>query len=257
MARAIWSGAISFGLVSIPVRLAPATSDKDIAFNELHAVCHSKMSRKRWCPTCDREVPSDEVIKGYPFAKNQWVELTDEDFEKVPLPSKHAVEVVGFVRADEIDPVYYEKTYLLEPEDVGVKAFGLFMHALREKQMTAVAKIAIRKKEQLCAMRARGPYLLLSTLFYADEVRLDFGQAIPEAQLSDAEERMAFALVDMLTKPFVPGEYNDAYREKLFEVINAKLEGREFVQAQAPTVQITDLMEALRLSLEQAQTKPA
>lgn len=253
MARSIWNGAISFGMVSIPVKLFPATSDKDIALNELHAKCHSKMQRKRWCPTCDAEVPNDEVVKGYPYAKSQYVELTEDDFEKIPLPSKHTITVTSFVKASQIDPVFFDKAYTLEPDEVGLKPFWLFMYALQEKGVAAVAKIAIRKKEQLCLLRASGPVLMLETLYYADEVRVELDKALAEVPLSDPEKTMALALVDMMAADFKAEEYRDTYRDALMEVIQAKLEGKEIVAAPEAPVQVMDLMEALRLSVEQVK----
>lgn len=257
-ARSIWNGVVTFGMVSIPVRMYPATSSKDIAFNELHSVCHSRMKRLRWCPTCNREVAGDEVIKGYEYTKGQYVEMSDEDFEKVPLPSKRTIEVNKFVKGEEIDPVFYDTAYVLEAEDIGKKPFALFMHALQTKGMTAVAHITIRKREQLCALRSHGGNLMLETLFYSDELRVDTKKELDTSNLSDAEGKMAEALVDLLAGEFDPKEYKDAYREALTEVISAKLEGHEVVTSptEAPT-QVMDLMEALRASVEAAKARRA
>lgn len=256
-ARSIWNGAVTFGMVTIPVKMYPATSSKDIAFNELHTVCNSRLKRLRWCPVCNREVSGDEVMKGYEYSKGQYVEMTDEDFEKIPLPSKHTIEVGKFVKSEEIDPVYYDTAYVLEPDDIGKKPFALFMHALNKKGMVAVAHITIRKREQLCALRGHGGNLMLETLFYSDELRVDPSKELPDTKLTDAEEKMGEALVDLLAGEFDAKEYKDAYREALTELIAAKLEGKEVVSAPEAPTQVMDLMEALRASVEAAKARRA
>lgn len=255
--RPIWKGMISFGMVSIPIKLFTATSSKDVAFNELFKEDHSRLKRIRWHPTQQREVGSDEVVKGYEYAKGQYVELTDEDFEKLPLASKHTIQIVQFVHEDEIDPVYFDQAYAIEPEEMGLKPFALFMHAVSKKGLVAIGKIAIRKKEQLCVLRASGGNLLMSTLYYPDEVRIDLAKDIPAVELSEAEEKMASALVDLLTGKFEPEEFKDEYREQLMGMIQAKLDGKEVVTAPESAPQVMDLMEALRASLEQAEKAKA
>lgn len=247
---------VSFGMVSIPVRMSPATSSKDITFNELHKVCHSRMKRQRWCPVCSKEVPTDEVMKGYEWAKGQYVELTEEDFEKLPLPSKHTIEVDRFVQLADIDPVFFDSAYVLEPEEMAKKPWMLFMHALTQKGVVAIAKITIRKKEQLCCLRAFKGNLVLETLFYADEVRVDTQKELEDVSLSSAEEKMADALVELLSGEFEPKDYQDTYRESLTGIIQQKLDGREIVAAPAaPEAKVTDLMEALRASVEAAKKR--
>ncbi len=256
MARSIWNGVVSFGMVSIPVRLSPATTSKDITFNELHKTCHSRMKRVRSCPVCNKEVPGDEVIKGYEWAKGQYIELSDEDFDKIPIPSKHTIEVDRFVKLEEIDPVFFDSAYVLEPEEAATKPWKLFMHALSTKGLTAIAKVTIRKKEQLCALRPFKGNLMLETLFFADEVRVDTQKELGEVTLTDQEQKMADALVELLTGEFDAKEYQDTYREALMAIITQKLEGREIVSApEAPPTQVMDLMEALRASVEAAKKK--
>lgn len=258
MARSIWNGVVSFGLVSIPVRLSPATTSRDIAFNELHLECKSRLKRQRWCPHCQREVPGNEVMKGYEYAKGQYVQMTEEDFEKVPLPSKHTIEIAAFVRHEQIDPVFFDTAYVLEPEDLGKKPFALFMHALTERGMTAIARITVRKKEQLCALRVFKGNLMLETLYDQDEVRVDLNKELGEITLTEPEQKMANALVELLTTDFNPAEFKDTYREALLEVIQAKLDGKEIVASpEAAPTQVTDLMEALRASVEAAKKRLA
>lgn len=252
--RSIWKGAISFGMVSIPVSLFTATDNKDISFNLLHGECNSRLKQLRWCPVCDREVSFDEVVRGYQYAKDQYVVLTDEDFEKLPLNSKHTIELAAFVNAEEIDPVYYERSYYLEPDDIGAKPFAMLYRALQEKDLTGVAKIAIRNKERLCALRPANGVLMLETLFYPDEIRVETGKGAPETEVSDREMNMAFALIDLLSEEFDPDKYHDQYREALMEVIQAKLQGQEVVETTAaPATKVIDLMAALRASVEAAQ----
>lgn len=255
--RPIWKGMISFGMVSIPIKLFTATSAKDIAFNELFKEDHSRLKRIRWHPTLNREVSADEVVKGYEYAKGQYVELTDEDFEKLPVPSRHTIQIVQFVNEDEIDPVFFEQAYVIEAEEMGLKPFALLMHAMQEKGLVAIGKIAIRKKEQLCVLRLSGGNLMMSTLFYPDEIRVDLSKPAPDAKLSEAEEKMASALVDLLTGKFDPEDYKDEYRETLMGMIQGKLEGKEVFTAPEAAPQVMDLMEALRASLEQAEKAKA
>jgi DNA end-binding protein Ku len=259
MARAIWSGSIAFGMVSIPVKLYGATESKDISFHLLHATCGTRLKQLRWCPTDEREVPWGEIVRGYEYAKDQYVTLTDEDFEKLPLPSKHTIELSAFVTEDEIDPVYYERSYHLAPDERGEKAYALLIRTLEKKGLTAIANITIRKKEQLCALRPKDGALMLETLYYPDEIRAQPETSLDKVKISDRELEMAFALIDLLRKPFDPEEYKDHYREALNQLIEAKLEGREVVESPAPKEsKVIDLADALRRSVEAAKkSKPA
>jgi DNA end-binding protein Ku len=254
MARAIWSGSISFGMVTIPVKLYGATESKDISFNLLHSTCGTRLKQVRWCPKDEVEVPWNETVRGYEFAKGEYVVLTEEDFEKLPLPSKHVIELSAFVEATEIDPVFYERSYYLEPEDRGKKAYALLMRALAEKELTAVATITIRKKEQLCALRPHDGVLMLETLYYGDEVRKQPESDATGVKTTERELEMAFTLIELLRKPFDPSEYHDHYREALEELIEAKQAGREVVSApEAPESKVIDLADALRRSVEAAK----
>jgi DNA end-binding protein Ku len=257
--RSIWRGAISFGIVSIPVRLFTATEDKDIAFRQLHGPDHARVRYSRFCTVEDVEIPFDEIVKGYEYEKDHYVILDDEDFEQLPLPSKHTIDLTAFVRAEEIDPVYYEKSYYLEPEETGVKPFALLMKALKEKDLTGVAKLAIRNKERLCALRPMDGMLMLETLHYPDELRVERGVPEPDVEISKQELALASTLIDMLTTEFKPEEYEDNYRQALLEVIQAKLDGREIVEAEEPTAtgNVVDLMAALRASVEATKQQRA
>jgi DNA end-binding protein Ku len=254
MPRAIWSGSISFGMVTIPVKLYGATESKDIAFHLLHATDGTRLQQRRWCPTDEVEVPWSETVRGYEYAKGQYVILTDEDFEQLPLPSKHTIDLSAFVEEREIDPVYYERSYYLEPDERSEKPYALLLKALAEKKLSAVATIAIRKKEQLCVLRPHEGAIMLETLYYPDEIRTERGVDVSGAKISDRELEMAFTLIDILRRPFDPSEYRDHYREALAELIEAKLEGKEVVTAPAPReTRVFDLADALKRSVEAAK----
>ena len=254
MARAIWSGSISFGMVSIPVKLYGATESKDISFHLVHATCGTRLKQVRWCPHDEVEVPWSETVRGYEYSKDEYVTLTDEDFEKLPLPSKHTIDLTAFVKATEIDPVYYERSYYLAPDERAEKAYALLLQALDEKGLTALATITIRKKEQLCALRPRDGVVMLETLFYPDEVRREHGVDLDRARVTERELEMAFTLIELLRKPFEPEEYHDHYREALAQLIEAKLEGRDVVKSPAAReTKIIDLADALKKSVEAAR----
>src|SRR5215831_4736504 len=259
MPRPIWKGAITFGMISIPVKLYGATESKDLAFNMLHKADKSRLKQKRWCPVDDREVFQDEIVRAYEYSKDQYIEVTDEDLESLPVPSKHTIELTAFVKSAEIDPVYFERTYYLEADQVGAKPYALLMRALKTKQVAAVAKIALRNRESLCVLRAGENTLMLETLYYPDEVRTADLPAEPEVLVSPQELTMALTLVEMLEEPFEPKKYHDEYRTALLEMIEAKANGQEVVAApEAPMPKTVDLMAALKASLEAAKKgKPA
>jgi len=255
MPRAIWRGAISFGMVSIPIRLFPATESKDIGFRQLRRDTNTRVRMLRWDPVEEQEVPYDEIVRGYEYAKDSYVVLDEEDFEKLPLPTKHTIELAAFVQESEIDPVHYEKSYYLAPDEVGLKPYSLLIRAMQAKGLIAIAKVAIRTKERLCALRARGDQLILETLFYPDEIR-DPGESVDVEEISEQEMEMARALIEMLEEPFDPEKYKDEYREALMTIIEAKLEGQEVATPEAAAPQpAVDLMAALRASVEAAKAR--
>jgi DNA end-binding protein Ku len=236
------------------VKLYGATESKDIRFSLLHATCGSKLQQKRWCPTDEVEVPWNETARGYQYSKGQFVMLTDEDFEQLPLPSKHTIELSAFVEEREIDPVFYEKSYYLEPGERAGKPYALLLRALEEKKLSATASITIRKKEQLCVLRALNGTIMLETLYYPDEIRQERGVDLDKVKVSERELEMAFTLIELLKKPFDPSEYRDHYREALAELIEAKLEGKQVVSAPAAReTRVIDLAEALKRSVESAK----
>jgi DNA end-binding protein Ku len=256
MPRPIWKGTITFGMVSIPVRLLATTRTKDVQFHLLHRLDHARVRNKRWCSLEDREVPNDELVRAYEVSTDQYVEVTDADLDKLPLPSQHTIELSAFVSSEEIDPIYYEKSYYIEPDDGGRKPYVLLMQVLSSKRVTGLAKIALRNKERLCALRPMQDTLALETLYYPDEINEREEQLVGSVIVTEREQKLAASLVEALSEPFDPSHYHDEYRDAVLELIKSKTEGREVVapEGAAPT-KITDLMEALRASVNAAQAR--
>jgi DNA end-binding protein Ku len=246
-------------MISIPVKLYGATESKDLAFNMLHKTDKSRLKQKRWCPVDDREVFQDEIVRAYEYSKDRYVEISDEDIDSLPVPSKHTIELTSFVKASEIDPVYFERSYFLEADEVGAKPYALLMRALKTKQVAAIAKVALRNKESLCVLRPGENVLMLETLYYPDEIRTADLPAEPDVLVSPQELTMALTLVEMLEERFEPGKYHDEYRVALLQLIEAKANGQEVVATpETPLPQTVDLMAALKASLEAAKkAKPA
>jgi DNA end-binding protein Ku len=237
-------------MVTIPVKLYSATHSKDISFNLLHAEDGARIEQKRFCSLEQVEVPWNEVARGYEYAKGEYVVLTDDDFEKLPLPSKHTVDISAFVAEEEIDPVFYERSYFLAPDKRAEKPYAMLLRALQEKKLVAIATITIRKKEQLCALRPEDGTIMMATLYYPDEIELEREVELSKVKVSDKEMQLAFTLIDLLRKPFEPEEYHDRYREALIELIEAKLEGKDVVTSPpAHETPVIDIAERLARSV--------
>lgn len=258
MPRSLWNGVISFGMVSIPVGLSSATQEKDLRFNQVHAVCGSRIRLQKFCPACERVVESSELVKGYEYSKNHFAILSDEDFEAVPVPTRHTITVLSFVKQAEVDPVYFDKAYHIEPSEAGKKPFALLARALQEKGVAALGKIALRNRENLCLVRLSEGGLMLETLHFPDEIKPGSALRLDKVELDQREVQMALSLVDLLADDFRPENFRDEYREALLARIEAKVQGKELREAPAPTEsKVIDLMEALRASVEAAKkTKP-
>ena len=262
MARPIWRGAISFGMVSIPVKLYGATDAKDVSFNLLHKTCHARVKQQRFCPVDEQVIEWGDVVRGYEFSKDQYVIMDEADFEQVPVNSTRAIEITSFVGLNEVDPQYYERSFYLEPEEVGKKPYVLLRRALQDTNRAAVAKVSLRQKEQLCLLRPRDSMLVMQTMYYPDELRTSEELTIPtdeDVAIADRELTMAHSLVDMLTAEFEPGQYHDEYREALLALIERKVNGEAAISAPPITHQgkVVDLMEALRASIAEAKKERA
>ena len=250
MGRSMWTGVISFGMVSIPVKLHTATEGSAITFHQLHKKCDTRIKEMRYCPHCERNVEWDEVVKGYEYEKNKYIELTPEDLEQLPLPSKHTIEVSSFVDVDDIDPIYFDSAYYLEIEKTGIKPYKLLVEALTAKKKAGIATIAFRNKERICALRPVANTLILQTLLYADEVKekepLPSGGTATTAQ----EKKMASALIAAMTSKFEPAKFKDNYQEALKKLIDAKLQGVELEEPEVrEATPVLDLMAALKASM--------
>ena len=250
--RTLWRGAISFGLVSIPVRVYTATEEKTLRFNQLHEKDHGRIKYKRVCSQDGKEVPFDEIVKGYEYEKDRYVILTDEDLDAVPVESTRTIDIAQFVDRGEIDPIYYKKTYYLGPEEAGVKAYQLLRDALRDGDRVGIAKVSFRDKEHLSAIRLKDDVLVLDTMFWPDEIReAEFPELEKPAKVSDKELQMATSLIENLTEPFKPDNYQDEYREALLGIVEKKVEGEEIEVIEAPEPsKVVDLMDALKASVE-------
>ncbi|WP_181349322.1 Ku protein [Thalassobacillus sp. CUG 92003] len=258
----MWKGSISFGLVNIPIKLHAATENKDVKFRQLHKECQTPIKYKKECPVCEREVGHDEIVKAYEYSKNKFVVLDEEDLAELKEASgDKSVEILDFVELDEIDPIYFEKSYYLSPNDGGSKAYALLRQALQDSGKIGVAKIILRSKEQLAAIRIYQNTLVMETIHYPDEVRsADDVPNIPESEnIVKKELDTAVMLIDQLTKPFEPGNYQDDYRNKLLSMIEHKKNNEDVtIEAKQPKQDnVTNLMDALEASVDKANKSKA
>jgi DNA end-binding protein Ku len=255
--RAIWKGAVSFGLVSIAVRLYSATEEKDIRFHQVHRTDGGRIRYKRVCSVCGEEVSYDDIAKGYDLGGGELVVLTDDDFADLPLTTSHAIEVLEFVPAEQVDPILYAKAYYLEPEDTAAKPYVLLRDALAGVDRVAIVKVALRQREQLATLRVRDDVLVLNTMLWPDEIRTPVFEFLDEGiELRPQELAMAESLIDSMAGNFEPDAYTDNYRAALQQVIDAKVSGREVVapvEAEGAPAPAVDLMAALRASVDRAR----
>ncbi len=256
--RSMWKGSISFGLVNIPVKMYTATQEKQIRFNQLHNLCHTPIKYAKVCPHCERKVEEEEIVRGYEYEKGRYVVLTDEELEGFRQRSTGTVDILRFVDLHEIDPVYFNKTYYLEPSETGGKAYLLLKQALSTSGRIAVAQITIRSKSSLAVIRTYHNILALETIFYPDEIRsADRLNVSASAPINEQELTMARSLIDSLTEPFQPEHYSDERRVEMLRLIEGKIEGREFAPAPSGTAKepAIDLLAALEASLQHASRK--
>ncbi len=255
--RSIWKGAISFGLVTIPVKLYSATEQKDVTFHQVRRSDGSRIKYKRVAAVDGEEVAYGDIAKGYELSNGETVVLTDEDFADLPLTTNRAIDVLQFVPLEELDPIFFEKSYYLEPDKAGTKPYVLLRDALEQSGKVAVVKVALRNRESLAALRVRDGVFVLETMLWPDEVRTpDFGFLDEDVEVRPQELAMAGSLIETLSGEFDASQYKDSYREALQAVIEAKVEGREVVQpteAQPTAGTVVDLMAALRASVEAAK----
>jgi DNA end-binding protein Ku len=251
MATSVWKGHLTFGLVSIPIRLFAAARTERISLNQLHKVCHSRVRQPQFCPTCNRQIERSEIIKGFEYEKDQYVLFSEEELDKLDPPSARTMEILEFVKADEVDPLYFDASYYATPEDAGKKAYELLLDAMEESGHVAVAKLYMHQREYIVVIRPRAHGLTLHTMFYADEIRnvAEYGHK-DSAEPKEQEKKLALQLIESLSTHFEPKKYHDEYRQSLRAMIEAKLKGQEIAVAPHPQLApVVDLMEALKKSL--------
>jgi len=256
----MWRGAVSFGMVAIPVRLYLATESKGVSFRLLCPEDHEPIKNKRWCPREDREIGWSEAVRGFEVGKDEYLVIEDRDLDDLPLSTAHTIDIVEFCSDAEIDAgVYVKSAYYLEPEAVGVKPYHLLRTALEKTGKVAIGKIALRDREHLCRLALHENGLLLNTLHWPDEIRRAEELSLPDADVKvhDRELDMAVMLIDNLTATFDPGRYRDNYRDALLELVEAKLQNRPVEKREPAPAQATDLMAALKASVEASRSSRA
>jgi DNA end-binding protein Ku len=260
--RAIWKGAVSFGLVNVPVRLFAATEENDIRFHQVHREDGGRIRYKRTCSACGEEVAYDEIAKGYETSDGQQVILTDEDLDQLPVATNHEIDVVEFVPAGQVDPILFNRSYYLEPDSRAGKPYALLREALIETDRMAIVKVALRQKETLAVLRVRDKAILLQTMLWPDEIRsADFAILDEDVELRPQELKMAASLVESMAADFEPSQFTDGYREAVIELIDGKLDRGESAEAPATekkaaagkTGEVIDLLTALQRSVDRAR----
>jgi DNA end-binding protein Ku len=259
MPRAIWSGAISFGLVNVPIKLFTATSQKDVRFHQLHDKDGARIQQKRVCSKDGEEVPMEHIVKGYEVSRDTYVLITPEELDALDPKASRTIDILDFVDLEEIDPVYFDSTYYMVPEKGAGKAYALLLEAMRKSKRVAIARVVLRQKQHLVALRPLGNALSMQTMLYADEVvGVDTLEGLPEdVEVTDRELAMAQQLIDSLADDFKPEQYRDDYRERVLDLIERKAEGQEIVAAEEEeeTAPVVDLMAALEASLAAAKNR--
>ncbi len=249
-------GAISFGLVHIPVSLYTATQDNDISFNQLHKDDNQRIRYKKVCGHCGKEITTNEIVKGFEYDKDQYVVMTDDDFEKIKTEKDKSIQILHFANLNQISPIYYDRTYQASPEIGGEKAFELLRSAMMTEQKVAIGKTVMGNKETLLAIIPREDGVLIQTMFFADDIK-ELPKAYNKPEVSEAELTMAKTLIGSMDTPFDPEQYKDEYQERLKAVIEQKIAGKEIIAAKAePQGNVIDLMDALKASIEQNKSKP-
>jgi DNA end-binding protein Ku len=253
MASTTWKGYISFGLVSIPINLTPAARTERISFNQLHKVCHSRLKQPLFCPTCNRMVERQEVEKGYEYDKDQYLLFTEEELKQIEPDSARSMEILEFVKLSEIDPLFFDASYYVLPEQAGVHAYRLLLEAMLGSGYAAIAKLTMHNRENIVVIRARKEGLTLHTMFYSSEVRpAGESGSTDKGEVKEQERALALQLIESLAAPFQAEKYHDNYQEGLRTLIAAKKTGQQVVAApQVARAPVIDLMAALKKSLDQ------
>jgi DNA end-binding protein Ku len=257
MPRAFWKGVISFGLVAIPVKMYIGAESKTLSFHLLHKKCLTRPKQILHCETDNEYFGIKDTVRGYEVAKEQYVVLNDADFENVPIKTSHAIDILGFIEAKELDPIYFAGVHYLEPEELGARPFQLLREALVKTGRLGIGKVTFQRREHLCCLRPLDDLIILHSLHYETEILPRNEISSPKSNLTAAELDMAVSLIKAMAKPFKPEDYRDEYREALKKVVEAKIKGEKIVAPVAPMVEMGDLMASLRASIEAARKEPA
>ena len=248
---ASWKGFLTFGMISIPIELSPAARTERISFNQLHSVCHSRLKQPLYCPTCEKFVERAEVEKGYEYEKDQYLLFKQEELDEIEPDSAQTMEILSFVKASEIDPVYFDSSYYAKPGDAGVRAYNLLLDAMRKTGYAGIAKVTMHNRENIVVIRARDNGLTLHTMFYNNEIRAVADASLPQkAEVKEQESKLAMQLIESLAAPFDATQYSDAYQAELEKLIEAKAKGKKLtVMPKTKREPVVDLMSALKQSL--------
>jgi DNA end-binding protein Ku len=258
MASTVWKGHLTFGLISMPIRMFAAARGERISFNQLHNVCHSRLKQPLFCPVCNRNVERSEIVKGYEYEKDQYVLFNEEELDKIEPASAHVMEILEFVKLDEMDPLYFDSSYFLSPEEAGIKAYKLLMDAMKESLYGAIAKLTMHQREHIVIIRPGSRGMTLHTMFYSNEIRAAESVPTDKVEVKQPERKLALQLIESLAAPFEPQKYRDQYQENVKAMIAAKLKGQQVTEvAQPHMAPVIDLMEALKRSLAEKQSPPA
>jgi DNA end-binding protein Ku len=249
MPASFWKGVISFGMVAIPVKMSVATESKTVTFHYLHKKCHTRPKQVLYCAEDKEYFSIKDTVRGYEYSKNQYVIFEENDFDKVPIKTTHSIDIVGFVKAKEIDPIYYSDSHYLEPEKLGIKPFALLKTILEKTGMVGIAKVAFQKKEHLCCLRPLNKILVLQTIHYKQDILATDELQTPEQKFTGAELEMAAKLVEAMSTAFKPEEYRDEYSIAIKKMVDAKLKGVEIKAPEIPKIEFEDLMTALKASV--------
>ncbi|MEW5919929.1 MAG: Ku protein [Bacillota bacterium] len=251
----MWKGSLAFGLVSIPVSLFSATTTRGLSFRTLHIPCHTPLQYRKTCPHCEKEVPPEEITRGYEYEKGHFVVLSDEEIRAAAGEKEKVIEIDYFANIEEIDPIYFQKAYYLAPEGPGRKPYALLRRAMEESGRVALASIALHNRQWPAVVRVYGDVLSLSTIYFPDEVNAVAELPVtPAPELREGEMVMARELIEYLATPFAPEKLRDHYRERLLEIIEARIKGKEIAVALAPEREkVVDLLSALQASVEMAR----
>jgi DNA end-binding protein Ku len=252
MPASFWKGVISFGMVAIPVKMSVATETKTLAFHYLHQKCLTRPKQVLYCAEDKEYFNISETVRGYEYSKGRYVIFDEDDFNKVPVKTTHSIDIIGFVKAKEIDTIYYHDSHYLEPEKPGMKPFALLKTALEKSGMVGIAKVAFQRREHLCCLRPLDKILVLQTMYYQQEILPTAELTPPEQKLNAAELDMAEKLVAAMTTTFKPEEYRDEYALALQQMVDAKLKGVEIKAPEIPKIEFEDLMTALKQSVAAA-----